>query len=78
MAATSLYTPASGSCGPIAYEAFPRLCAPSVHQTNGPGARHLETINVLYCDGHVKSLKLSGLLALNGGGYLKDWTIEDD
>jgi prepilin-type processing-associated H-X9-DG protein len=78
MGATTLYTPASGSCGTAGYEAFPRLCAPSVHTTNGPGARHLETINVLYCDGHVKSLKLDALTKLNGGGFMKDWTIEDD
>jgi prepilin-type N-terminal cleavage/methylation domain-containing protein/prepilin-type processing-associated H-X9-DG protein len=44
----------------------------SLHGTNasaGPGnlggalvARHLETTNVLFCDGHVKSMKLSALL----------------
>lgn len=77
MAATSLYPTSSGLCS-TGYEAFPRLCAPSVHTTNGPGARHLETVTVLYCDGHVKSLKLDGLTKLNAGGYLKDWTIEDD
>lgn len=44
-------------------------------------ARHLETINTLFCDGHVKSMKLDALNARHTVGtdsvmYL--WTIEDD
>ena len=45
-------------------------------------ARHLDTINVLYCDGHVKSLKITQLGekatgTVNTGAY-KYFTIEDD
>jgi prepilin-type N-terminal cleavage/methylation domain-containing protein/prepilin-type processing-associated H-X9-DG protein len=34
--------------------------------------RHLETLNVLFCDGHVKAQKLDAMTAL------KNWTIQDD
>ena len=34
--------------------------------------RHLETTNVLFCDGHVKAQKLDSMTAL------KNWTIQDD
>jgi len=44
-------------------------------------ARHLEMMNTLFCDGHVKSMKLDALNARHTVGtdsvmYL--WTIEDD
>lgn len=38
-------------------------------------ARHLETINVLYCDGHVKAMKPESLLP---GGSDKFFTVQDD
>jgi prepilin-type N-terminal cleavage/methylation domain-containing protein/prepilin-type processing-associated H-X9-DG protein len=40
--------------------------------------RHLETINVLYCDGHVKSRKLADLVKPNSAGVLSAFTREDD
>jgi prepilin-type N-terminal cleavage/methylation domain-containing protein/prepilin-type processing-associated H-X9-DG protein len=40
--------------------------------------RHLETINVLYCDGHVKARKLADLVKPNSGGILSAFTREDD
>jgi len=42
-------------------------------------ARHLETVNLLYCDGHVKALKPERLLdkAADGVTY-RIFTIEDD
>lgn len=40
--------------------------------------RHLETTNVLYCDGHVKSSKLQSLMALSTDNYLKVLTPADD
>jgi len=40
--------------------------------------RHLGTINVLYCDGHVKAVKLEALAATGSNGVLKHFTIEDD
>lgn len=40
--------------------------------------RHLETVNVLYCDGHVKSRKLADLVRPNSAGVLSAFTREDD
>lgn len=39
--------------------------------------RHLETTNVLYCDGHVKALKLDALAARNNG-VMSAFSIEED
>lgn len=41
-------------------------------------ARHLETTNILYCDGHVKAVKLDALATLNANGLYPAFTIEDD
>ncbi|BCM91758.1 hypothetical protein IAD21_03633 [Abditibacteriota bacterium] len=44
-------------------------------------ARHLETINTLFCDGHVKSMKIDALNArhtVGGNSVLYLWTIDDD
>ena len=41
-------------------------------------ARHLETTSVLYCDGHVKSVKLNSLLTLGDTNYYKAFTSNDD
>lgn len=42
--------------------------------------RHLETTNVLFCDGHVKAMKLDTLnqRAASNSNVLKFFTIEDD
>jgi prepilin-type processing-associated H-X9-DG protein len=40
-------------------------------------ARHLDTANVLYCDGHVKAQKI-GYFLETAGGYFKNWTIQDE
>ncbi len=48
---------------------------------NGEGAvveRHLETTNILFCDGHVKSMKLTALAALSSDGYYKYFTPRED
>jgi prepilin-type N-terminal cleavage/methylation domain-containing protein/prepilin-type processing-associated H-X9-DG protein len=39
--------------------------------------RHLETMNVLWCDGHVKAHKLDALLEKKGSVFTQ-WSIEDD
>jgi prepilin-type N-terminal cleavage/methylation domain-containing protein/prepilin-type processing-associated H-X9-DG protein len=45
----------------------------------GIAARHLDTINVLFCDGHVKALKLDALLKKNAtSGEYSAFTISDD
>jgi prepilin-type N-terminal cleavage/methylation domain-containing protein/prepilin-type processing-associated H-X9-DG protein len=41
-------------------------------------ARHLDTMNVLYCDGHVKALTIGGLNQRNGSNILKQFTMADD
>jgi prepilin-type N-terminal cleavage/methylation domain-containing protein/prepilin-type processing-associated H-X9-DG protein len=40
--------------------------------------RHLSTTNVLWCDGHVKAVKLELLNQRNGSDVLRHFTIEDD
>jgi len=49
--------------------------------SSGPIARHLERTNVLYCDGHVKSMSLSSLRAtkvIGADTVLPAFTIADD
>jgi prepilin-type N-terminal cleavage/methylation domain-containing protein/prepilin-type processing-associated H-X9-DG protein len=41
-------------------------------------ARHLDTANVLYTDGHVKAQRLDSLLAKNSAGIVTAFTIQDD
>ena len=46
---------------------------------SGIEARHLETINITYVDGHVKAHRLDFLLKFNpANSGLKYWTIQDD
>lgn len=50
-------------------------------QFKGIAERHLETTNVLYCDGHVKAMKLESLTKktdVNGAQVMTQFTIEDD
>jgi len=43
------------------------------------GARHLSTINVLWCDGHVKAMRLDKLIETSGSpSRLKLFSIADD
>lgn len=41
-------------------------------------ARHLETINVLWCDGHVKAVNIPSLMKTGPGGTVSAFTIQDD
>ena len=58
--------------------------APTVQTTDGYQrlnkiiARHLETANVLWCDGHVKSVRLDSLARLNAAGRMAAFTAQDD
>lgn len=51
---------------------------------NGLMARHLETTNILYCDGHVKAVKLNSLTRISttaptgNGYYSSDFTVQND
>jgi prepilin-type processing-associated H-X9-DG protein len=40
--------------------------------------RHLNTINTLWADGHVKAVKLDMLITPGYNGVLKHFTVEDD
>jgi prepilin-type N-terminal cleavage/methylation domain-containing protein/prepilin-type processing-associated H-X9-DG protein len=40
--------------------------------------RHLDTTSVLFCDGHVKAVKLDTLARTNAAGVAPAFTIEDD
>lgn len=40
--------------------------------------RHLETANILFCDGHVKAMKVTALAALSTENYAKFFTIQAD
>ena len=45
------------------------------------GERHLETINVLYADGHVKAVKLASIVEYTTVGTIRtysSWTVEED
>lgn len=46
--------------------------------SRGMAARHLETTNVLWCDGHVKAVRLDFLAAKSSGGSLKYFTVSQD
>lgn len=56
--------------------------SPSVDTSTGMGegigARHLETTNILWCDGHVKSLTLDALRKKTSGASLKYFTMSSD
>ncbi len=41
-------------------------------------ARHLETAVVLWCDGHVKSVRLDALARKNAAGRMASFTAQDD
>ena len=41
-------------------------------------ARHLDMTNILYCDGHVKSIRMEDLLKKNATGYLPQFTTNAD
>ena len=47
-------------------------------QEGGVVERHLETTDILYTDGHVKSLKLNSVMAQNAAGYRVAFTPTDD
>ncbi len=55
--------------------AQPNANPPSLSNT---AFRHLNTQNVLFCDGHVKSLNMGTLNHRNAAGYLNLFTIADD
>ena len=72
--------PNQGVIAPSTFGAIPSLIQqPNVliASLSGIPARHLDTANVLYCDGHVKATKL-GSFVKNSAGYYPQLTIQDD
>lgn len=62
-----------GSIGPIV--------AGTPRSLNVLSERHLETLNTLWCDGHVKAIKLDTLTIRTTGAYTNKWapfTINED
>jgi prepilin-type N-terminal cleavage/methylation domain-containing protein/prepilin-type processing-associated H-X9-DG protein len=62
-----------GSIGPIV--------AGSPRKLDVLSERHLETLNTLWCDGHVKAVKLDALTIRTTGAYTNKWapfTINED
>jgi prepilin-type processing-associated H-X9-DG protein len=45
---------------------------------NNQAARHLGTMNVLFCDGHVKAMSVDALNQRNTAGDMSLWTIQKD
>jgi prepilin-type N-terminal cleavage/methylation domain-containing protein/prepilin-type processing-associated H-X9-DG protein len=87
--ATTVWVAETGPTATQGYAPFEfgwgtRADAPTVTTVNGIPtlerikARHLETSNVLYCDGHVKSLRMDALTKQNSAGYMHVFTIQDD
>lgn len=73
------YTTTGNPTGLSNYNGTPSILA-SVNSSGNQHilARHLETTTVLWCDGHVKSMKLPTLTTLGTTGYYKYLTIEED
>ena len=73
------YTQTNNPSGPTTYNGMPVILA----NDNSSGnqyimGRHLDTTTVLWCDGHVKSLKVDALAALGTTGAYKYLTTEED
>jgi len=69
------YTPGVGSpkTPPITTDSV----TGNLHAVNAD-QRHLDTINVLWADGHVKSMKIDQLFKAGTGGFATYWTVAAD
>jgi prepilin-type N-terminal cleavage/methylation domain-containing protein/prepilin-type processing-associated H-X9-DG protein len=56
----------------------PQRIASNIGSSAGIGNRHLETANILFCDGHVKSLKLDAIIKKNASNVYSMLTPESD
>ena len=52
--------------------------ATGMERLNRVIARHLETANILWCDGHVKSQRLDSIARTNAAGRIAAFTAQDD
>ena len=62
----------------ISDTANPRIFKTGSNDLGSAVERHLQTINVLFVDGHVKSKKLDYFLETGTGNVLKHFTMQDD
>lgn len=70
-----LYTPPVGSPKIPAIEKD--ATTGNLHAVNAD-QKHLDTTNVLWADGHVKSMKIDQLFKAGDGGFATYWTVEAD
>ncbi|PQV64764.1 hypothetical protein B1R32_10331 [Abditibacterium utsteinense] len=70
------------SQNPVISNTSPRILLNAGAGTTGLSERHLETTNLLFCDGHVKSQKLTSLLKASTTapttGILSSFTVQED
>ncbi len=80
--ATASETTLSSSFGWTNLASQPVGITGNPERLNGVGAdliaRHLETVNLLYCDGHVKGRKMAQLCERGADGQYRQFTLEDD
>ena len=75
---------AASAANPGGSQGFFWGAAPAVDASKTPRQlqniveRHLDTTSILWCDGHVKAVKLDALVKPNAAGVLSLFTIEDD
>ena len=71
-----LYTTVVSATDPTLVVGSPRVLRDSY--SNQIVERHLDTLNALFCDGHVKSQKLDKIATRSASGVMPAFSIEDD
>lgn len=66
------------SANPTVNNVTPRTLVSPIASSGRMVERHLDTVNVLYCDGHVKANKIDSLTKTNTNGVMSAFTIEAD
>ncbi len=75
---------APSTTNPNGSQGFYWNVSPTIDSTRTPRQlqniveRHLDTTSILWCDGHVKAVKLDALAKPNAAGVLPLFTVEDD
>ena len=71
-------TAASGGTWAFEWEHEPPAVEGQPRRLHNLVERHNDTLNALYCDGHVKAVTLDHLMQRNAAGTMTAFTIEDD
>jgi prepilin-type N-terminal cleavage/methylation domain-containing protein/prepilin-type processing-associated H-X9-DG protein len=56
----------------------PSASPPRLESGGAVVARHLDTVNILYADGHVKAVKIDAINKRNSSDILSAFTVQDD